>query len=108
MLIDIKNKRPYLGAKKGGLTGPAILPIAIRCIYEIFEAVDIPILGMGGVTTASDVVQLMMAGATLVGVGTATYTKGMKVYGELCKELSDWMEKEGVKNLTEIIGVAHH
>ena len=107
MIIDINKKRPILGAKKGGVSGPGILPITIRCIYEIYEAVKIPIIGMGGVTKWQDVVEVMMAGASLVGVGTATYLKGMKVYDELKQGLDSYMEKEKIKNLKELVGIAH-
>ena len=107
MIIDIKKKKPILGAQKGGVSGPGILPISVRCIYEIYEAVKIPIIGMGGGTKWQDAVEIMMAGATLVGVGTATYLKGMKVYEELKQQILDYMEKENIKNLDEIIGLAH-
>ncbi|MBI4991094.1 dihydroorotate dehydrogenase [Candidatus Gottesmanbacteria bacterium] len=107
MVIDIKTKKPVLGNKRGGVSGPAIKPIAIRCVYDIYEAVKIPIIGMGGVISWEDVVEMMMAGATLVGVGSATYLKGMKVYEEIKKDLSKYMEREGIKNLKEIVGKAH-
>lgn len=107
MIIDINKKKPILGAKMGGVSGPAILPISVRCVYEIYKAVKIPIIGMGGVAKWQDVVEMMMAGATLVGVGTATYLKGMKVYDELKSELSAYMEKESIKSLKELIGIAH-
>jgi dihydroorotate dehydrogenase (NAD+) catalytic subunit len=107
MIIDIKKRKPAIGAKKGGVSGAGILPVTVRCIYEIYEAVKIPIIGMGGVTKWQDVVEVMMAGATLVGVGTATYTRGMKVYGELKTEMQTYMESEGIKNLKELVGVAH-
>lgn len=107
MIIDIKKRKPVLGAKKGGVSGSGILPIAVRCVYEIYDAVKIPIIGMGGVSKWQDVVEIMMAGAALVGVGTATYTKGMKVYDELKQGLSEYMEKEGIKNLKDLVGVAH-
>jgi dihydroorotate dehydrogenase (NAD+) catalytic subunit len=107
MVIDIIKKKPIIGAKKGGISGPAIFPITVRCVYEIFEAVKIPIIGVGGVSKWQDVVELMMAGATLIGVGTATYTKGMKVYSELKKDLSEYMIREKIENLKDIVGVAH-
>ncbi|MBI5449012.1 dihydroorotate dehydrogenase [Candidatus Gottesmanbacteria bacterium] len=107
MLIDISRKKPILGAKRGGVSGPAIRPIAVRCVYDIFEAVKIPIIGMGGITTWQDAVEMMMAGATLVGVGSATYFKGYGAYEEIKKGLQEYMEKEGVKNLTELVGAAH-
>lgn len=107
MIIDIKKKKPILGAKKGGVSGAGILPVAVRCVYEIYEAVKIPILGMGGITKWQDVVEIMMAGARLVGVGTATYTKGMKLYGELEKEIQTYLDSESIKDIQELIGIAH-
>lgn len=107
MVIDIVKKKPILGNKEGGVSGPGIFPITVRCVYDIYEAVKIPIIGMGGVTKWQDVVEIMMAGATLVGVGTATYLKGMKVYEELKGQLSEYMYKENTKELKELVGVAH-
>lgn len=107
MIIDIQKKRPILGNKEGGVSGPAILPIAIRCVYDIYDAVKIPIIGVGGVTKVEDALQMFMAGAALVGVGTATYLKGMNVFGELKRELKEYLEKENIKNIQELIGVAH-
>jgi dihydroorotate dehydrogenase (NAD+) catalytic subunit len=107
MIIDIKKKKPVIGAKKGGVSGSGIFPVALRCVYEIYDAVKIPILGMGGVTSWQDVVQMIMAGATLVGVGSATYVKGMNIYDKLKIELSDYIDKEGIKDLKELVGTAH-
>jgi len=107
MAIDITKRKPILGAKKGGMSGQGIRPIAVRCVYEIYDAVKIPIIGMGGVYTWQDTVEMMMAGATLVGVGSATYFKGMKVYEEIKQGLSRYMEQNGIKNLKELVGVAH-
>ncbi|MBI4066994.1 dihydroorotate dehydrogenase [Candidatus Gottesmanbacteria bacterium] len=108
MIIDIMKKKPVIGNKEGGVSGPAILPIAIRCVYDIYEAVKIPIIGIGGVEKIEGAIQMFMAGATLVGVGTATYTKGMKVYEELKKDLSEYMEKNNLKSLQDFIGAAHN
>lgn len=107
MVIDIKTKKPVLGNKRGGVSGSGIKPIAIRCVYDIYEAVKIPIIGMGGITTWQDTVEMMMAGATLVGVGSATYIKGMKVFDEINKGLREYMKKERIKSLKEIVGLAH-
>ncbi len=107
MIIDIEKRKPVLGAKKGGVSGPAILPVTIRCVYEIYEAVKIPIIGMGGVSKWQDVVEVVMAGATLVGVGTATYLKGMKIFDELKLGLSSFMAKKNIKSLAELVGAAH-
>lgn len=107
MIIDIEKRKPVLGAKRGGVSGPGILPITVRCVYDIYESVQIPIIGMGGVTKWQDVIEVVMAGATLVGVGTATYLKGMKVYDELKKGVSDYMDKNTITNFDELVGKAH-
>jgi len=107
MLIDINRKKPMLGTKHGGLSGPAVFPLALSAIYNIYEAVKIPIIGMGGVTTWQDTVEMMMAGATLVGVGSAIYFKGFGVFEEVKTGLREYMTKEKLKSLNEIIGVAH-
>jgi len=107
MVIDINTKKPVLGAKTGGISGPCILPITVKCVYEIYESVNIPIIGMGGISKWQDVIEVMMAGATLVGVGTVIYTKGLKIFEELKKGLSSYMEKNNLKTLNKIIGQAH-
>lgn len=107
MVIDIKTKKPVLGNKRGGLSGPVIKPIALRCVYDIYEAVKIPVIGMGGVVTWEDAVEMMMAGATLVGVGSAVYLKGYGVYEEIKQGLISYMNREGIKNLQGLVGVAH-
>lgn len=108
MVIDIVRRKPVLGARRGGISGPAIRPIAVRCVYDIYEAVKIPIIGMGGVMNRQDTIEMMMAGATLVGVGSATYFKGVGVYEEIKTGLLEYMEKEKLANLKDIVGVAHH
>lgn len=108
MIIDINKKKPVLGAKKGGISGPGILPVTVRCVYEIYEAVKIPIIGVGGVTKWQDVIEVMMAGATLIGVGTATYLKGMNIYNELKKGLTSYLETNQYTDLKELIGQAHN
>jgi len=108
MLIDINKKKPILGAKTGGVSGPGIFPVTVKCVYEIYEAVKIPIIGVGGVTKWQDVVQIIMAGATLVGVGTATYLKGMTIYEQLKQELREYMDKNNYKELKQIVGLAHN
>jgi dihydroorotate dehydrogenase (NAD+) catalytic subunit len=107
MIIDIVRRKPILGAKRGGVSGPAIRPITVRCVFDIYEAVKIPIIGMGGVMSTHDAVELMMAGATLVGVGSATYFKGVGVFEEIKTGLREYLKKENLSSLTEIIGVAH-
>jgi len=107
MIIDIGKKRPVLGAKKGGISGPGIFPITVRCIYEIYEAVTIPIIGMGGISKWQDAVEVMLAGATLVGVGTATYTKGMQIFDELKQGLSGYLDSNNLTEVKQMIGHAH-
>lgn len=107
MVIDIKKKRPVLGAKKGGVSGPAIKPIAIRCVYEIYKKVNIPIIGMGGVTSFEDAVEMMLAGATLVGVGSAVYLKGWSVYQEILNGLENFLKEEKIKKIERLTGLAH-
>lgn len=107
MVIDIEKKKPLLGNKEGGISGPGIKPIAIRNIYDIYEAVDIPIIGMGGVSDWKDAVEMMMAGASLVGVGSATYIKGYKVYEEIKTDLLKYMKEKRLDSLNSLVGAAH-
>jgi dihydroorotate dehydrogenase (NAD+) catalytic subunit len=107
MVIDIKKRRPMLGNKEGGVSGPGIRPIAVRCVYDIYKSVKVPVIGMGGVESGRDVVEMMMAGASLVGVGTATFIHGPKVIEKIKKELSNYMKDNKIKSLKELVGVAH-
>ncbi len=107
MLINIYKRRPILGAKKGGVSGPAIKPIALAKVYEIYEAVKIPILGIGGVENWQDAVEMIMAGASLVGVGSAVYLKGYQIYKEITAGLKEFMKKEKIKNIKNLVGAAH-
>ncbi|HIP16096.1 MAG TPA: dihydroorotate dehydrogenase [Methanothermococcus okinawensis] len=106
MVIDIKTGRPILGNKFGGMSGKAIKPIAIRCVYEIYSVVDVPIVGVGGITTGYDVVEFMMAGATAVQVGTGVYYRGYDVFYKICRELEEYLTKNSLK-IKDIVGKAH-
>jgi len=106
MIINIKTKKPVLGNKEGGVSGAGIKPVAIRCVYDIYESVRIPIIGMGGVSTWEDAVEMMMAGATLVGVGSAVYFN-KTVYEDIKKGLVEYMQREKLESLKEIVGVTH-
>lgn len=106
MAIDIKTGRPILGNKVGGLSGPAIKPIAIRCVYQIAEAVRIPIIGIGGITTGHDAVEMIMAGAWALGIGSAFYLKGPGVYREIIDSLKNFMIKHNYKGLQDFRGLA--
>jgi dihydroorotate dehydrogenase (NAD+) catalytic subunit len=107
MLINIEARKPVLDYKKGGISGPAIRPIAVRCVYEIYEAVDIPILGIGGVTEGRDAIELMQAGASTVGIGSGIYYRGIDVFRKVCDEMKIWMGENGYKNVKELVGAAH-
>ena len=107
MKIDINRKMPQMGFGFGGLSGPAILPIEVRCVYDVYEAVEIPIIGTGGVTTGSDALEMIMAGANWVGVGSAIYYRGYSAFGLIANEMQDWMEKNNYSELDELVGVAH-
>lgn len=107
MVIDIYKRKPILGMKKGGLSGPGIRPVAVAKIFEIYESVKIPILGMGGVEKWQDAVEMLMAGATLVGVGSSVYLRGYKIYKEIITGMKNFLEKEKIKNIENLIGIAH-
>lgn len=107
MKIDLSRRRPVLGFGMGGLSGPPIKPIAVRCIYDIYQAVDIPIIGTGGAKTGEDAIEMIMAGAGFVGVGTAVYYRGATVFEEMAKEMENWMKDNGCKSVKELVGAAH-
>ena len=107
MLIDLETQKPILSNKVGGVSGPAIRPVAIKCIYDLYKNLKIPILGMGGVKSAEDVIELMLAGATLVGMGSAVYYEGIEVFSRINDGLNDWLDKHNVENIADLIGKAH-
>ena len=107
MRIDLKRRCPLLANGTGGMSGPGIFPLAVRMVYQVYEAVDIPIVGMGGVSTAEDVLELMLAGATAVGVGAANLVEPCACR-KIIQDLPAAMERYGIQQLTDIIGGAHH
>ena len=106
MRIDLKKRKPIIANKTGGFSGPAIKPVAVRMIYQVFEAVKIPIVGMGGVATAEDVIELMLAGARAVEVGAENLVNPYACR-DIIADLPRVMENYGIKELKEIIGGAH-
>ena len=106
MRIDLKKRKPVLANKMGGYSGPAIFPVAVRMIYQVYEAVDIPIIGMGGVQTAEDVIEMMLAGATAVQVGAANLVEPLACK-HIIEALPEVMQKLGIDSLSKIIGDAH-
>ena len=106
MLIDVNVRRPVLSNGAGGVSGPAILPIAVRSVYEIARTVKLPIIGTGGVESAEDALQLVLAGATAVGMGTALYA-GLDVVARVNRGLESYLAREGLDSLEAIRGAAH-
>ena len=107
MRLDLKTRRPILANSTGGMSGPAIFPLAVRMVYQVYQAVSIPIIGMGGVTCARDVMELMLAGATAVEVGAANLVDPLACK-KITEELPGLLEQYGVRDINEIIGGAHH
>ena len=106
MRINMAKRKPLLANVTGGLSGPCTFPVALRCVYQVYKAVNIPIVGMGGVTTAEDVIEIMMAGATAVQVGAANLVDPYACK-KIIEELPVAMEKYRISSLEEIIGAAH-
>lgn len=107
MMIDIEARRPVLSNKVGGVSGPALFPIALKCVYDVYEAVKIPIIGTGGITTGRDAIAMIMAGATLLGVGSAVYYNKQNCFTKITAEMEEFMKTENIKNLEEMRGAAH-
>jgi dihydroorotate dehydrogenase (NAD+) catalytic subunit len=107
MKIDLELKMPVLANKIGGYSGKAIKPIGVRCVYEISKNVDIPVIGVGGITTGEDALEYIMAGASALQIGSAVYYRGVDSFKKILDELEKWMKNHGHKNLSELIGVAH-
>ena len=107
MRIDLRTKKPVIANKMGGFSGSAILPVALRMVYQVYEAVKIPVIGMGGVSSAEDVIEMMLAGATAVEVGAANLVNPYACR-DIIAELPRVMEKYRINNLTDMIGGAHH
>jgi dihydroorotate dehydrogenase (NAD+) catalytic subunit len=107
MWIDTGVGRPVLSNNVGGVSGTAILPIAVRAVYEIRQAVDLPIIGTGGVSCADDALQLIMAGADAVAIGSAIYGGGIELFGEINRELAEFLNKRGFGSLDRVRGMVH-
>ena len=107
MRLDLKSRRPLLANGTGGLSGPAVFPVALRMVYQVYEAVHIPVIGMGGVSSAEDVIEMMLAGAAAVEVGAANLVNPFACR-DIIRDLPRVMEKYGMNSLREIIGGAHH
>ncbi len=105
MAIDVESGYPILGNINGGLSGPAIKPIAVKCVYDLYEALDIPVIGVGGISSWADAVEFLMAGASAVEIGSAVYD-GLEVFASVSMGISDYLERKGMK-LEDLIGLSH-
>ncbi len=107
MKIDIQTGNPILNNKFGGLSGPAVKPIAIRCIFEVFSSVDIPLIGVGGIRNHEDVIEFLYAGASCVQIGTSIMYEGMDIFGKILTGLGRFMNDKGYGSVDEMVGIAH-
>lgn len=106
MAIDIHSGYPVLGNRFGGLSGKAVKPVALKCVYDLYSALDIPIIGVGGISTWEDAVEMMMAGASAVQIGSAVY-EDINVFSSIADGIDEFMNEKGYKNSAQIIGLAH-
>ena len=106
MVIDITKRRPVLGNRFGGLSGPAVRPVAVKMVYDIYGATKLPIIGMGGIMNTNDALQFIMAGASAVAVGTGNFVEPRTI-PQIAAGLKEYMGKTGIHNLHELVGAAH-
>jgi dihydroorotate dehydrogenase (NAD+) catalytic subunit len=102
MLIDTLMVKPILFNKFGGLSGPCLKPVALKLVYQAYSVVNIPIIGMGGISSGNDVVEMLMAGADIVGIGTAVYSRGIEVFSKINAELLQFMDENGYKSVISL------
>ena len=107
MAIDTETAMPILSNRVGGLSGPAIKPIAIRCVYEVYDSVKVPIIGCGGVANWRDAVEFMLAGASAVQIGTAIALKGLGVFGAVARGIEAYLKKKDYGSVEDIVGLSH-
>ncbi len=107
MAIDTETQQPILANKTGGLSGQALKPIAVRCVYEIHETVNVPIIGCGGITTWQDTVEFILAGASAVQIGTAIASEGLGIFKSITKGIDTYLRNKKLRSVKEIIGLSH-
>lgn len=106
--IDYKTGHPILNNVFGGIAGPMIKPIALKCVYQVYDAVDIPIMGVGGIRDYRDVLEFLYAGASLLQIGTSIMYDGPEIFGNICDDLSVFLEENGYSNVNEVVGLSHN
>jgi len=106
LLIDVETAKPVLANRIGGVSGPGIRPIAVRCVYDICRAVNVPVIGIGGVSSGRDVIEMLLVGATAVGIGSAVNYRGMGMFAGVVDEIKTYMQRHGYCALTDFRGKA--
>ena len=107
MKIDVDMRRPVLSNRYGGLSGPAVRGVGVRCVYELYENLKIPVIGVGGIEDWRSALEYMMAGAAAVQVGSGVGRVGAKVFGDICSGMASYMSENGFRDVTQLVGVAH-
>lgn len=107
MAISVEARRPILSNQTGGLSGPVIKPVGLRCVFELYKVLEIPIIGVGGIDSWRDATEYIMAGAVAVQIGSAVGRKGLGVFAEVCNGLTEFMAGNGFSEIEEMVGVAH-
>jgi dihydroorotate dehydrogenase (NAD+) catalytic subunit len=107
MAIDAETAMPILGNKVGGLSGPAMKPIALRCVYDVYESVKVPIIGCGGITNWRDATEFLLAGASAVQIGSAIATEGSNVFKAITRGLEAYLKRKGFESVNQIVGLSH-
>ena len=107
MVIDTHFKKPVLANKMGGVSGPGLKPITVKNVWQIAQNTNLPIIATGGVLTGNDAIEMMLAGASLVGIGSGVYYRGIDIFQKVINEIEEYMQKEYVENISDLIGKAH-
>jgi dihydroorotate dehydrogenase (NAD+) catalytic subunit len=108
LVLDVESGQPILANRSGGLSGPALKPIALKCVYDVRKACpEVPIIGTGGVTTGTDALEMLMAGATAVGVGSAIYYRGPDAISQIRDEMAAWLAAHDIDDVNQVRGWAH-
>ena len=107
MKIDIKTGNPILSNKFGGMSGPAIKPIALRCVWDVYDSVEIPVIGVGGISNYKDVVEFLYAGASLVQIGTSIMDYGPEIFKTINTDLNEFIENSDFTSINDMVGYAH-
>jgi dihydroorotate dehydrogenase (NAD+) catalytic subunit len=105
--IDLDTANPILSNKFGGLSGPAIKPVALRCVFDVYDTVEIPVVGVGGISDYRDAIEFIFAGARCVQIGTSIMYKGLDIFKEITDGMKKFMYNRGYESIDEMVGIAH-